>query len=335
MIEKTFELGASALRFHTFKTDKFKMSRLSFNFILPADSERSPVTRLMLSTMIRGCEKYPTIVKINKRLDELYGAMVNFGSNSVGERHIFKISAEFLSDRFRLSSDTESVVKGVCEVILEILFNPLKDENGLLSKSNFESEKKLAIDNIKSLKNNQRAYAAKQCASVLFEGHPAGISTRGTIEQVEKITIEDVSKNIEYFLKNSVIECYYVGNDDISEVVELVDSKFSLLNRDKRELFGKVSPILREKDVEIRMREETMNVSQCRLNLGLTCDTVIGTPGHSAMVVFNEIFGGSSVSKLFMNIREKMAIFFNLVSTIQGKGIPTAYVIQKQLMEHT
>ena len=158
MIEKTIESIGAGLRFHTVKTDKFKMSRLSFNFILPADAFRSPITRLMLATMMRGCEKYPTVVAINKRLDEMYGATVTWRTITVGERHIFRISSEFLSDRFRFQGDEESIVKGVCDVILEILFNPLKDSDGMLSSSNFESEKKLAIDAIKALINDQKAY---------------------------------------------------------------------------------------------------------------------------------------------------------------------------------
>ena len=104
-----------ALRFHVINTDKFKMSRLSFNFILPADKERSPLTRIMLAVMMRGCEKYPSIVSINKRLDELYGATVSWRAVSVGERHIFRISCEILSNKYRLPDDKTDIL---CEVTL-------------------------------------------------------------------------------------------------------------------------------------------------------------------------------------------------------------------------
>lgn len=315
MIEKTIERADAALRFHTIKTDKFKMSRLSFNFILPADKERSPKTSLMLATMMRGCEKYPSVVAINKRLDELYGATVTWRAISVGSRHVFRISCEMLSDRFRFPNDNESIVKGVCEVILEILFAPLKDENGLLSKSNFESERGLAIDAIKAKINNQKSYAADKCAKLMLEGDPAGISTRGTVEQLEKITLASVSENIEAFLKESVIECYYVGNDDVSEVAELVGDRFAALGREKRELFGKETAFLREADAKIKTLEETMNVSQARLNIGCTSGIVMGDPESYAAVLFNEIFGGSSVAKLFMNVREKKSLCYYCYSS--------------------
>ena len=229
MTEKTVEISSAGLRFHTLKTDKFKMSRLSFNFILPADAERSPQMRLMLATMMRGCKKYPSVVAINKRLDELYGASVTTRATTAGDRHIFRISSEFISDKYRFEGDRESVVLGVCSVIMEILFAPLLDERGLLLESNFESERKLAIDAVRSRINDQKAYAAEQCLKLLYDGDPMGCLTRGTVEQLEKMTIESISENIKYLLENSVVEVYYVGSDDIDEVISLVSDRINKL----------------------------------------------------------------------------------------------------------
>ena len=310
MTENTIERADAALRFHTIRTDKFKMSRLSFNFILPADAERSPKTCLMMATMMRGCEKYPSVVAINKRLDELYGATVTWRAATVGERHVFRLSSEFLSDKFRLSGDRESIVKGVCQVILDILFTPLRGEDGLLSKSNFESERGLAIDSIKSLINNQKAYAAEKCKTLMFEGHPSGVPIKGTVEQIEKMTIGEVSENLEYFLKNSVIECFYVGDDDVSEIVDMVSTKFAPLGREVMALEGAEKAFLREEGATVRVLEEQMNVSQGRLNIGCTCGIVMSDKERYAATLFNEIFGGSSVAKLFMNVRENKSLCY-------------------------
>ena len=58
-------------------TDKFKVSYLSFRFIMPKDAYRTPLTKLMLSVMMRGSEHYPTVTDINRRLDELYDTTVS------------------------------------------------------------------------------------------------------------------------------------------------------------------------------------------------------------------------------------------------------------------
>lgn len=315
MIEKNTVITECGARFHIFKTDKFKMSRLSINFILPADADRSPVTRLMLATMMRGCSKYPTVTKINKKLDELYGATVTWRPVSVGERHIFKISCEMLSNKYRFEGDTESIVLEVCRVVLDILLNPLLDDNGLLPKSHFESEKKLAIDAIRAKINDQKAYAADQCHKLMFGDSPLGITTEGSVEQIENITLEDVSGNIEYFLEHSMLECYYVGNDEMDDVVELVGEAFApYKDVDKYKLTNERA-FLRESEGSVHERCDVMDVSQSRFNIGYTSGIVMSDEDYHAMCLFNEIFGGSSVGKLFLNVREKQSLCYYCYSS--------------------
>lgn len=346
MIERTVERADAGLRFHILKTDQFKMSRLSFNFILPADAQRSPLTRLMLATMMRGCEKYPSVVAINKRLDELYGSTVTWRATTVGERHVFRISCEVLGDRFRFSHDKDSIVNSVSDVICEILFNPLRDEKGLLPEGNFESEKKLAVDAIKAKINDQKAYAADKCKSFMFKGNPAGISIEGTVDQLERMTLEEVSENIDHFLKNSIVECYYIGNDNVDQLVKSVGDKFAAVGRRNQELMGSEKAFTRENFSDILSLEETVNASQCRLNIGLVGGVVMSDSDYYACALFNEIFGGSSVAKLFMNVREKQSLCYYCYSSygsatgtlmigcgIKGENREKAYAeIENQLL---
>jgi predicted Zn-dependent peptidase len=265
--------------------------------------------------MMRGCEKYPSIVSINRRLDELYGATVSWRAVSVGERHIFKISCEILSNKYRMPEDNTDILYEVARVILEILFNPRIDENGLLSKSNFESEKKLAIDAIRAKINDQKAYSAEQCRRIMLEDSPAGISVEGTEEQIEAITLRQISEGIEYFLNNAALECYYIGNDNVEPTVALIEDAFSKLKgREGYELCGE-NALTRQNDFKMREVSEKMNVSQGRLNIGCTCGAVMSDEDYYAMSLFNEIFGGSSVAKLFMNVREKQSLCYYCYSS--------------------
>lgn len=347
MIEKIVERADAGLRFYAIRTDKFKMSRLSFNFILPADREKSPLTRLMLAVMMRGCNKYPTVVDINRKLDELYGATVTWRASSVGERHVFRISCEMLSNQYRFSGDDESVVRGVCDVVLNILLAPLRDEQGLLSSAHFESERKLAIDAIRAKINDQRAYAAEQCRELMLRDEPAGIPIDGTEEQIADFTLQDVSENLDYFLKNAILECFYVGNDNVEDVISLIGDRFAAVGREHRDLPGKEKALIRPADFTVRTAEEVMNVAQSRLNIGCTCGTVMSDRDYYAMSLFNEIFGGSSVGKLFINVRERKSLCYYCYSSygsatgtlaigcgIKNENKDAAYSeIEKQLRE--
>ena len=315
MTEKIIEKKESALRFHTIHTDRFKMSRMSFNFVLPADAYRSPLTRLTLAVLMRGCRKYPTVVDLNKRVDNLYGATVTWRATSLGSCHVFKISCEMLRDQYRFAGDTESIIRGVCDTVLDILFDPLLDGDGLLSEAHFESEKKLAIDAIRAKINDQKAYAAEKCWELMLSDHPAGISVEGDEAQIRSFTLREVTENLYWFLENAALECYYVGGDDVDGVIEEIADRFATLKREGARSVGSENRALREEGSPIREKEETMNVSQGRLHLGYKSGVVMCDRDYYALCLFNEIFGGSSVSKLFMNVREKKSLCYYCYSS--------------------
>ena len=111
MISRSTEIYNGKIRLHTVNTDKFKMSRFSVNFVTEKDKYRTPLTRLMLSVMMRGSEKYPTVTAINKALDEQYGATVMLRNVTVGEKSVNKISCKILKDRYALNSDDTKILE--------------------------------------------------------------------------------------------------------------------------------------------------------------------------------------------------------------------------------
>ena len=309
MFEKVIKRESNNFTLRAIKTDRFKMSRLSFNFILPADKERSPLTKLMLAVLMRGSKKYPSVVEINKGLDEFYGATVTWRANSVGGRHVFRISCEMLNNKYRLLGDDRNILEGVAGIVLNILTDPLLDENGLFTSQNIESEKKIAIDAIMAKINDQKAYSADQCRKYMLGDDISAISSEGTIDQIERFTAKDLTDNLAYFLEHSVLECYYVGQEDAEEIADIIDNAFSTVKRGNSKLSLTEKAFIPDRD-SIQEIDEKMDVSQGRLNIGCLCGTVMSDDDYYAMNLFNEIFGGSSVAKLFINVREKQSLCY-------------------------
>ena len=310
MFEKTLEISKDKLRFHIIKTNKFKMSRLSFNFILPADKVCSPKYKLMLSVMMRGSKNYPTIAALNKRLDELYCATVSCNTVSIGANHIFRVSCEMISDKYRFPDDNTDVLKEVLSFVFEILLNPLLDENGLLLQSYIDSEKKIAIDAIKAKINDHKAYSAEQCKINMLGEDRSGISVYGTEELINSFTAKDLTDGIESFFESSTLECYYVGDGNAEILSENIGKAFSkYIKKEGAPISSEIAFKSLDADKEKEFCEK-MNISQGRLNVGCTCDTVMSDREYYAMSLCNDIFGGLSVSKLFMNVREKKSLCY-------------------------
>jgi predicted Zn-dependent peptidase len=313
MTDKTSEVLNGRARLHTVKTDAFKMTRFSINFITQKDERKTPLSKLMLSVMFRGSKKYPTVTCINKVLDEQYGAVVALRSSTVGDKKIHKISCKLLNDEFVFNGDSTDILERVMEIVSDILFSPLRDDNGKLLSAYVESEKRIAIDQINSKKNDPKAYASEQCSKKMFEGSPYALY-EDEAKIIDSFTSADVTDNVSRFFEEAKIEFFYIGNKSHDSVKKLVQKYFPFSPDNSAEISYGESAFTGKGD-NVKYSQEDAEVSQGRLVMGYRCGTVLADSGSYAMNVFNEIFGGSSVSKLFMNVREKKSLCYYCAST--------------------
>ncbi len=323
MTEKMIKREDCGLNFHVIPTDSFKMSRLTLNFIFDIDKKSSPMTKLMLAVLMRGCKKYPTMTEISRRLSALYDATLTWRSTRMGCRETVRITSSFLADKYKLYGDCENIARSVAEIMLDVLFDPKTDANGLFDEDIFNSEKKILLDDLRSMINDQQAYASQRCSEVMFEGRPYGFSIAEEEKILCELTNAEVSRHLRSFLLDSVIECYYAGSDDIGETLDMIADRFKNYGRSNVTLKGSESPFLRgDGEPGLREKSEEMNASLCRLNIGCTTGVVMSDPDYYAAVLFNDIFGGSSVSKLFINVRERKSLCY-YCSSSYGSALGT------------
>ncbi len=316
MKTKTTTLCNGKLHLHSIYTDKFKMSRFSVNFIVKSDKYYTPLYKLMLSVMMRGSVKYQTITDINKALDERYGAAVSYRCVRVGDKSVFKLSCKLLGEKFIFNGDNTRILDEVIEILSDILFNPLRDENGLLLSSYVESEKKIATDAINAKINDPKAYASEQCTKNMFHGSIYELH-EGDIDLINSFTAQELTENIIKFFDGCRVECYYIGNEPHDKVKSLIENNFRFDKNSRCDLEYCEKPFVTDRDA-VQYISEEKDVSQGRLVLGYTCGTVLSDGKYYAMALFNEIFGGGSVSKLFMNVREKKSLCYYCYSSLHS-----------------
>ncbi len=290
------------------KTDKFKMSRLSISFIYDADEVESPKKKLTFSTLMRGSKNYPTVTKINCALDDLYGSTVLYRYSSDGDRHVFTFVCEMLEEKYLPEDQKVDILGGTLNILGDILFNPLFDENKMLLAQYVNSEKNIAIDNIRAKINDQRAYSASKCKEFMFSGKPCGVSIEGNEEIVSRFNTEDITECYNHIFDNVSVECTYIGSKDEENIGSLISNFFlSITDTKKVNCYG-YTPFIPER--ELSYFEDKARVTQGRLNIGMTASVVLGDSDYYAISLFSEIFGGSSTSKLFMNVREKKSLCY-------------------------
>lgn len=310
------EIYNGKIRLHTVHTDKFKMSRFSINFVVNSDKYRSPLYKMILSVMMRGSEKYPTITEINKALDERYDATVTLGNVRMGDKSVYKLSCKLLKDRYVLAGDNTKVLDEVLDILSDILFHPRKDGNRLLLSSYVESEKKIEKDSINARINDPKSYASEQCSRHMLKGTKYEVFG-GDCELVDSYTQRELTDNIEKFFEECRIECFYIGDEPHERVAALIEEKFPFKNAYDINIVYRESAFESDR-CEAQYIEEQKEVSQGRLVLGYRCSTVLSDKDYHAMLLFNEMFGGGSVSKLFINVRERQSLCYYCYSSLHS-----------------
>lgn len=122
------------------------------NFISPLDKETAAANALIPSVLLRGCEKYPTMADINKKLDYLYDAGLSSRNQKRGEAQVFGICAGVLDNCYALEG--EDLLSEIVGIVGNILLHPVT--NGAAFDAAYtESEKNNLIDAINANINNQ------------------------------------------------------------------------------------------------------------------------------------------------------------------------------------
>ena len=304
---------ADGLSLRVCRTEKFKAGLLTFSAVLPIRREETYMTSLLLSVLRRGTEKYPTLADLNRRLDYLYGTELAIRNFYRGDCQVIGFAAEILEKSY-LPQD-ESLIEGVLDVMRQILFHPLLDEEGLLLSRYVESEKQLQCDQIRARKNHPRSYASERCRELLYEKEPCGVSIYGTEEQIMAVTAEELTAHWRALTASMRPDCFYVGSAAPGEL------RHALLNAFGEELTGKrpITPLLAlsalHGEETCRRTEEELPVGQGQLVLGLRCGTVLTDADFYAAAVYNEMLGVSPVAKLFVHVREKLGLCYHCSST--------------------
>ena len=300
------------------QTDRFKTSRLSLFTVLPQTRKTAVLAPLMLNVLRRGCEGYPNLLAIDRRTDELWGSSVLFRDFPYGDRKILGLTLEFIGPSYLPGQET--VLPGLLDLVRRVLFCPLTDENGLLPAATVEDEKRLQCDEIESLVASPRRYAYEHASSFFFEGRPCGIPAYGSVEETRAVTPEELTAFWKEWCETSFFSFYYMGATAPETVAKTVLESFPALSVGKTAAPSSFLDILPPKRAaRVKRKEETLAISQGHLVLFFHTDGAFwGDDRVPAIDLAKEILGGSPISLLFMNVREKLSLCYSVAAYYLG-----------------
>lgn len=296
-------------------TDRFKSEYLSIRFLLPVEEKLVQQNMILFSLLSRGTEKHPSILLLNRYLDELYSTNVSMYSQRLGDMHCLGYSADFLAARF--VGGGVGLLPQVLSVMHDLFYAPLR-EGGLFCNDYLESEKSNLRDSIRSVINNPSVYARCQCRKLLCRGEPYALPLLGEEETIEGIDARLMTEYYEQLMSRLVPTFLYAGSTPPDEVAALIKQIFPQ--------YGKSSDAyhttLKGVEGDVLYASEEMPLCQGKLSLGFRCDISSGHRLAPALLVFNQIYGASPASKLFLNVRERRSLCYSCGSSVRlAKGV--------------
>lgn len=295
-------------------TDKrFKTNRVSVNFILPLAAGTAARNAILPPLLHKACQDYPDFRRLNQRLGELYGAFLDTEVRKVGSLQVLNFSIRTIDNRYALAG--EDLLFDCAKLLCDLIMRPLLVD-GKFVEENFAVEKQVLMDDIRSKINDKRGYAISRCEEILFAGSALAVDELGDLESAQALTNEDAVQAYREMLRTARVEVMVTGADFSQAAADYVKDSFAALERIPFSGAQKLAaPVAAEDTVE------RMDVKQSKMVLGFSAP-MVGEGELSAFRMMTAMYGGTPVSKLFLNVREKLSLCYYCVSRFDRlKGI--------------
>lgn len=302
------------IKAHFIKTDLYKTDLTCIIITTPLKRETVTKNALIPFLLRRGTKKNPTQSLLNEEFDNMYGASFNCGIDKMGDNVVLKFYIESISNEYALNG--ENILKSNLENILDIVFDPVQEEN--LLKEEFLSLEK---ENLKKVINrkidDKDSYALEACISAMYGNEKFGLYKYGYIEDVDSISIKEISEYYNWLIQNSKIDIFISGNINEDEIKRyLVENDNIKKLRPRIENYILNNEFTESKQIVENINEisEKMDITQGKLVIGL--DILSNMENLQAVsLVYNAILGDGANSMMFQNVREKASLAYSARST--------------------
>lgn len=291
---------ADGVYFSSITDKRYKKNLISVAFSTQL-SEDTATENVIVPVLLTKCNsKLPTYKAFNNKMSRLYASGIGGTAGRQYDLQTISFGAYYLDDIYALSGEKMTGI--MTDILIDCLTSPVT-ENGVFSEKFVELEKKTVIDNIETAINDKRSYAIERAMKTICKGEPASVCSYGTVEKAKLITSDSAYKAYRRMLETMPCEIICTGCSDFDGVAEKFAAAFEKIGRhDIENTTIALSPV----KIQTEEVTERLTVNQSKLVLGFKSHS----DDDAALVLLQKIFGGTTSSKLFRNVREKMSLCY-------------------------
>lgn len=300
------DIDKKGYKLHLIKTNKFKTVLVKIVFWNKIKKEELALRNLLVNSLLFSSKNYDTPRKMAIKSDELFSMDLYNKTYRRGNYVLSEINVSLIEDKY----SSEGVLKQGIEFLFDIVNNPHVEDNKFDIKS-FKVNYGRLETAIRNESENPSYYAYKRFKEEIGSDKTFTNSLLGTIEELSKITEENLYDYYKKFINENFIDIYVVGNINFKELEKLIEDNFK---PNEREIKYSLKEVSYEK--EFTSLEEDSKYNQSKLLLGASLSKLTKHEKLYEAILYNIILGNSPNSKLFQNVREKKSFAYSIASSI-------------------
>lgn len=281
----------NAYNLHIINTDKFKTITVGVAFRRKIVKEEITIRNLLKDLMINSSGNYPTEKSLVVETENLYDLKLLASNYRIGNYTIMSFKTRFLNEKYTEKGMNEESIR----FLLDLIFNPKLDQDVDKCKKKIEKS-------ILSLSDNKIKYSLFKLLENASD-MPYSYNSYGYLDDLEKITVDDLNNYYDSLVKNDIIDVYVVGEVDDDKIKEIFKDVFKNGTFHKYN-FDIIAPEL-PKSKKVLENKEEQDVNQTQLAILCSVNNLTDNERKYILPVYGEMLGGSANSILFDDVREK------------------------------
>jgi predicted Zn-dependent peptidase len=255
------------------------------------DERHAGVSHFIEHLFFKGTEKRPTSKEIADAIEGV-GGFINASTDKELTAYWTRVPAEHV------------------ELGLDVLIDIVS--NSKLAPADVERERSVILEELRMYQDQPQDFVQNLFEEIMWPDHPLGRDIAGTEQSVARLTRDDILEyaDAHYRLPNLVIGA--AGAFGEGEMLEAVRRRLSLPTEPDGQLIALPPQALHSPRVLMRRRR----TEQAHICLGVRALSYLH-PDRFVLDLLNTVLGEGMSSRLFLNIRERLGLAYDVHSFTQ------------------
>ncbi|GAX06161.1 peptidase M16 [Secundilactobacillus pentosiphilus] len=291
-------------------TTQFKTISMTVDFIAPGNVQELSNRILLAQLLETSSADYPTQTSLARKLSMMYGASYGVNVFRYGLQEGLRFSSTIINDRF---IGSESLLSEMVKFLYSVIYRPLVTDDAFEAVT-FGRQKQNLLAYLKSLNDDKQYYAEQQLSQLYFKNEPFfATSLYGDAQTIGAISAKTLYSTYQELLSTNQIQITVAG--DVAEA-DLVNALEEWQLKDRQVHDSEL--IYRRPQDELVSKTEGQPLQQSKLNIAYKLPVYYREADFYKALVFNGLFGGTPISMLFKNVREKNSLAYYASSRFDG-----------------